>query len=85
MLKIIDGMMYVPLTRPIIPPVKVAIPENNKYFRTIEELENPNDFKVPISIRSSSTILFIEIKLTRIATAKKTVGNIFDNPELLEV
>ena len=37
--------------------------------------EKPKDLKVPISNLSSSTILFIETKLTKIATAKNKDGN----------
>ena len=59
----------------MIPPQIVAINAKKIYLPIIWIFENPSDFKVPISVRSSSTKRLIEIKLISVATIKKTIGN----------
>ena len=72
------GNITKPRAAPSNPPLTVAIDEKIIYFCMMCLFSKPSDFNVPISVRSSSTIRFIEIKLTKTATAKKIAGNSFD-------
>ena len=67
--------MYAPAKLPTIPPRIDATKAKKTYLIIMCKEENPNDFKVPISLRSSSTSRLIEIKLIKVATIKKTRGN----------
>ena len=77
------GIMIQPKKAPMIAPRVVAQKENERYFRIMAALEKPKDFRVPISSLSSSTIRFMEIRLTSTATRKNTRGNILDRLSIL--
>ena len=79
------GKIIAPNILPSTPPIIVAKKEYIKYLITICLLENPKDFSVPISVRSSSTILFIDTKLIKHATAKNKSGKILAKLAILPV
>ena len=59
---------------PLKQEIQTAKLEYNMYLNIICALLYPNDFNVPNSVLSSSTILVIEVKETNIAIAKNTIG-----------
>ena len=73
--KMMFGSRIKPSRSPRIPPIRQAAKAYSKYLRSISRLVKPSAIYVPIKPRSSSTIRVMVVRLIKMATMKKTIGN----------
>ena len=69
------GSTFEPNNTPKTPPINVALNAYKIYLAAIVNLLYPNAFIVPMSVRSSSIIRVIVVRLTNAATRKKINGS----------
>ena len=72
---IMYGSTFSPNSTPRILPPSVATNAYPRYLAAIADLSYPSAFMVPISIRCSSTIRVILVRLISAATRKNSTGN----------
>ena len=69
------GSSRKPITAPMKPPITHALMEYATYFIMIAPVLYPSALSVPISMRCSSTMRVMVVRLTSAATMKKITGN----------